>query len=844
MASNMAQCIQSNQGNCSVLSLLIAGILLIYSIDIVADETTFGAQTADPTMHDALNFDQLNKWRDYRTPKRSFKTEQEQAVAYQEYFAAMSVIYPIMEACQTDIQQTCKEEYNPLGCLVDNYDSLNSCCASHIRSANGSPAIPKALLHYDVMLPAQSSLIFDSSCTISKAILSESSSYKGTKLHSSAVYFDQSGEIGLAQLKGNINWQGLPLAEDQPPTRISKAGIPEYVRLSGPARYKSFDLEPLQLSTRNSIESFDWQAASMDDVFYLLANYDVDRDPGTTRLFPNGHLARGQLSKPTLINGLPIAPGITTFTDKGQLLLGALSTEAEYDGMTLSAGPVSFSESGQLLIARLARPYQHGELSIAAGEVTFHDNGQFKTATLQAGSELNSVSLPSKVNATFTENGELNTIHLVPADSIDRIKFGTLTLRADRSYQVHENGQPKEVWIEEHTLYRDRLYPQSTNLKFDHSGVVVWDSFHNEVLQNQHNKERGMLPEVLPFAQVRQGVFFPKGSIVYPGYDGSTESAILSRPVQYNGVLLAAKKIKFSNLHSFLSVAALHGHQTINGVTFKGAPDSVIFDETGNISHGILHGDQTINGIWFADGTGFNYFPDQSPRKGYLAKNTVIDGIPLASDSVVHFYANGKIHMATLWIDHTINGMKYKQGTALQFNIEGNLGSGTLAIDTNSMGTVIPAGTKVRLVEGKLRSLDLKQNISVQGHHLDGRGIEFYENGVLRTGVLAKDANIEGSKLKAGSQLLLDESGKLIGTDFVGMIEPPEEAKSKISRSANGAVTVLVGRKKLAPLLLSPPTKETCRKIFDGELTSGSSLGSVLDSIERQCGEFYAEFRE
>lgn len=778
---------------------------------------------------------ELELLRNMLPKSKPLMSEQEKALWQAQFFSTLSVMLPLMKACSSDMPNGCDRDDNPIACLANNVDTLSQCCAAQVRSTTGNLAIAQTTFHNGLVLPVNSSLEFDSSCARSKAVLSRPSPYHDIQIKSGPIFFDEAGDIELAVLASDLAWKGLSLAEQQPPTRIYRNGVPEFVRLSGPGSYEGIELEPMQLPVYNSIENTEWKTATSDDVFFLFDYSQVSRDPGTTKIHPNGQLARGRLATAVNVKGMLLAPGITSFTEQGQLLSGVLAKDYQHGKFTLATGPVAFNDEGQILTSTLAQSYQNDAWTIAADAVTFHGNGQLKTAFLQAGSTLNSSTLPAKAAITINTQGQLTTLSF-PSNIADKtFEFGGLTLNANRSYQVHDSGQPKEISILTHKMYRGKLYPKRTRFEFDHNGEVIWDSFYDKELQDEYKRQRGMLPEILPMAQVRQGVFLPKGSIVYSGFYGRAERAIIPHATAFNDVVLAAGEIEFSKQTSHLALGTLNGDQTINGIRFHGSPKSIMFDQQGRVIFGQLSGNQSINKISFADETGINLSAGGIPSQGTLADTTDINGIPLMSGTKVKFDKSGRLQAGYLATDHPVDGITYKAGTQIYFDNKGLVRSGILAGDHNIVGTTLPAETSIRLFEGRLHSLALKQAIEIQGYSLDGRIIEFHKDGALRTGVLAKDSVIDGKSITAGSQLLLDSSGHLLGTEFVGLIRPPA------INTSNGVI--MAGPEPLR--LRSPPTISFCRKVLsDNTVAVGYSLGNGNGETKRRCSVFYREFRE
>ena len=389
-----------------------------------------------------------------------------------------------------------------------------------------------------------------------------------------------------------------------------------------------------------------------------------------------------------------------------------------------------------------------------------------------------------------------------------------------------------------HKLYRGKLYPSKTQLKFSKNGDVTWDSFYDSDTLNTPESRY----EVLPTAQVRRGLLLPKGSIVKSSGSGVIEQVVIPRPIQFRIFTLAAGELNFSTREPGLQSASLVEDSISRGIKFRGTPELVYFHGEGHIGYGRLSGDQPINNIWFKDGSYIGFHSVKNTDGSAQLKNNTGDGRWFNSGSENQLDVNIILSRGILSKNQLIGGIAYKNNTEVSFDQEGNLTVGTLARDHIILGGVIPEDTKVNSFKGKLYTFQLEQAVELQGLLLDGRAIGFNENGSLRTGVIAEDREINDIPVKAGTQILLDSFGQLIGSEFVGVIEPPPSYET----NTNHRRTILVGPEKPPELrLLRPPTKSHCEYLLQIKSPSvGYSPRPTFDDYKNKCRSFYAEFRE
>lgn len=756
-------------------------------------------------------------------------SEEEKALRQAMFFTRLGAMMPIMDACAQDVNVSCSSNENPMICLVDNLSSLEPCCQSHIRSVLGESERKHTSLHNNIMLPSGSSVHYDSSCKLSKATLSRPSTYKNLTLDAGPVFFNDKGEIDLTRLAGSNVWQGLPLAEDQPYTRVFANGMPEYVRLSDMGVYNGIPLQPMQIATQGNLNTIDLNNTPDEDVFFYLSTQRLVRDTGTTQFHANGKLARGHLSKDAVVNKIPLAAGLTTFNEQGLLIDGQLFESYHHGKWLLGKGRVTFSSDGKLLQANLAGPATVGGLELANGEITFYDNGNIRSAFMAKGALLNDHPLPAKTALNYDRNGQLDTIQFSYSGPITQslddhtYPFAGFDLRSNYPHKTYHNGQLQQVSFSDHKWYNERFYPKHTSIKLSIDGQVEWDSFYDEKMKDSYLIETEKLPEIIPFSQIRQGLYLPKGSIISKPYSSVIEEVILSRPVEYFGVRLAASNVKFSHQQKTLWLASLDGDQNVRGIPMAGHPKVVMFDSADLISLGYLAKNHKTNGVMLKQGEKIRINHNGFVVEGVLAQAEVVNDISMAAGTEIKFHDNGALQLAQLKHNQTVNGIELQKGTQVYFDDRKNIERGTLGKRQIVGKAMLPAGTTIRMLNGALIGVQTSDHVKIDQLTLDGRAIQLHDNGSLRTGIVANDSVINGNTVEAGTQILLDNNGVLVGKEFVGLED---------SQNANAVYNMLI----------APPKKSHCNELLKTP-SYGYSVGAA-DVFTAKCKAFYAELQD
>lgn len=198
----------------------------------------------------------------------------------------------------------------------------------------------------------------------------------------------------------------------------------------------------------------------------------------------------------------------------------------------------------------------------------------------------------------------------------------------------------------------------------------------------------------------------------------------------------------------------------------------------------------TINGFSFPKESRFFFnFPDKTYGT-YLAQDTLVLGLPSAKGSLLKFFNNGKINMATLSQDITIRGRKLLKGSEVTFSETGDIKEFNLLSSGEArtiQGISFPKETTFFFYgTGKLREAQVPSETKIQNIFCAPRGqIKFYENGQLQSvEELERPALVQGLTLNKGFEARFSVSGKLDVTRL------KEETKIRSYQIPAGSLTL------------------------------------------------------
>ena len=170
----------------------------------------------------------------------------------------------------------------------------------------------------------------------------------------------------------------------------------------------------------------------------------------------------------------------------------------------------------------------------------------------------------------------------------------------------------------------------------------------------------------------------------------------------------------------------LDADTNIQGVVYRANSD-ISFYPTGRIKDGILAGDTRIRDVKWARGP-IEYFEDGSVKEGELAENAPFRGMLCGAGERVTFRENGTVEVRGAARDSTQDIPIQIQGTRF---------------------VIGPNSSVVFHENGKVKSGFLAGNANIQGMKFLG-SVEFYASGALQKGQLATTARIQGMVITAG----------------------------------------------------------------------------------------------
>lgn len=242
------------------------------------------------------------------------------------------------------------------------------------------------------------------------------------------------------------------------------------------------------------------------------------------------------------------------------------------------------------------------------------------------------------------------------------------------------------------------------------------------------------------------GVKFPEGTKVMLYVPGDAfASAELSKDFTLSGHSLKKGTILGIYENGGLFHIAPVGGQKIGELTF--APEeaaSVYFTATGVLKNLQLRNAKEIQGLLYKAGAEVSFHPNGKVERGSKLEPQKKNGMHLAAGSAVNFYPSGTWERITL-------------------GAESRWGELTL---TGSPNPANPGETEF-WENGQLRRGILARPVTLQGFSCGPGTISFFESGKLQTLVLGADLKTKVNSYpldaKAGDSLTLNEAGSVIG---------------------------------------------------------------------------------
>ncbi len=276
---------------------------------------------------------------------------------------------------------------------------------------------------------------------------------------------------------------------------------------------------------------------------------------------------------------------------------------------------------------------------------------------------------------------------------------------------------------------------------------------------------------------VNESTYLESGSITYH-YDGSIYGGLLTRDL------------------------ALTVGENKDSVWFL-AGEMVQFYPSGIIQKGILKHDTEVGGIIYKAETAISFFQNGRVLSGFVVEDFIWEEMEFPAGSLIAYFEHGDIWYVDLAQDAEINGYEYAAGEVLEFKQrevivkkEEQLESvptsleepgefeGDVAYDDIQLQEKIVVDTLVLIqdIEDQIAVLDdgniayhangnvlestllydVRVPLNTDTITLQGGGpIQFYENGLIESGVLATTSQVDSIKYLGGERITLFENKKV-----------------------------------------------------------------------------------
>ena len=523
------------------------------------------------------------------------------------------------EMCAPALERLCGSEPDREQCISTNKQHL-SCCATSVTQTAGSP-LQRDTLHEGLMVPAGSMITYDSNC-MSSAV----SANQPMRYHDVLIEAADGQEIEIpggatplfAVVSGNQELHGLKLRRGKSFARFHGNGMPMWVSLAGESKQNELWFKPMEKRGGG----FAGQPAATD----------------LTELHANGRVAVGNLSRPSVINGIEFAPGVTKFHDTG----------------TVAAG-------------RLLQSQRLGKVDFPA----------YSRMSFSASEEPVSFMLPNLSNPE-------NTPELY---NIDGLMLRTQKIKVYSDYAI------RGVTVNDFSVYRGKLYPPSTKITFNSNGSVASDSFYDEIANPTQGNSYRRYPRILQTVETIGDITLPAGSFVYSSRSGEVGSIVLPQPLDYAGLTFGVGKISLFK-DGAVSYGRLENDQAYNGIHISSL-ESISFHSNGKLKKVILAKDSIVGDIGFKSGSTISFDTDGNVETGVLADAAMVFGFQLPESSHLTFYQKVLRRIRTNRVVK-LNGIDF-DGRLIEVRSRGVVRTGILERDTVFDGTTVPAGTRVLL---------------------------------------------------------------------------------------------------------------------------------------------------
>ncbi|MBF0362972.1 MAG: hypothetical protein HQK49_18275 [Oligoflexia bacterium] len=547
----------------------------------------------------------------------------------------------------------------------------------------------------------------------------------------SQININKNGKIDRINLSKNTTIQGRVFKEKSDVTFYDSGKVKSGL-LSGDSKFTLTDGSEIEISTGdyNTVYFYDngiiSSADLAKDAFVTAARVPLKKDTIVT-ISPNGHIISGTLAS----DFAPAGQGFK-YVAKDNIIFSS------YNKI------IYFLENGQIS----SRTKKEGILTVDK----VLNNRLFKAGT----------------RFRFNEDGTLNVmINFFFEMTIDNIAYAR-----NSTLKFYPNGA-----VAEGKLARDTKYAEGITLVADKSDVHFHDNKKISEAYIKENEIQGM--KINP----EQRVSFHR--------NGKIQSICLPQnsTATVNG-------IRYGNT-SYYSQLRFHD----NGNVAEGMIDQDLLIQDIKIKKGQtiqLHPDGTLakayidnystgdeleyfvlDGMRFMKNREISFHPNKRVSKGYLFEEMIFDNIAIKGQHYreLELYDDGRLKSGTLLKSIVIDGLQLKAEEVIEVSREGKLLSGTLDNVIVKRGNVVDYcgsesggryGSRISFYEnGNLKSCNLVKvmelNISdvVEEKMKVHKYIEFYQDGKIKTIVLAEPNIIEQNYILADQMVTFDQKGHI-----------------------------------------------------------------------------------
>jgi hypothetical protein len=288
---------------------------------------------------------------------------------------------------------------------------------------------------------------------------------------------------------------------------------------------------------------------------------------------------------------------------------------------------------------------------------------------LKKDSEINGILLAAGSNATFHDIGKK---HLKSGTLAENFQINSIRLKKGTEIRLFKSGKLLSGTLLEKTSYKG--IELSAN-----SSLIIFESGNIKLCTPLNTYKY----EGLVFQKRKPLEFFesPESNIEHKLIRGT-----LAGDFKVNGYSLKkGTEISFDHFSDNLRIIRINKKHLILNTHFPAGSD-IYFDEKGRPASVTNVKDFDLKGILFkggayeidapgAHGQTRSYrvelYPAGGLKKGILAKNLKLKGIPLMGGTEVKFFPDGAIMSGTVSRDFKIDEKSYKRGSSIIFGKEG-----------------------------------------------------------------------------------------------------------------------------------------------------------------------------